>query len=443
MRNSLAESLASLPPAERARRIASLSDEDVQAALYHWPLWARPAQIAPPGDWTTWLILAGRGFGKTRSGAEWVREKAETHEKVRIALVARTAADVRDTIIEGESGILAISHPSFRPVYEPSKRRLTWPNGSTATTFTADEPDLLRGPQHHFAWADELAAWRYPDAWDQLLFGLRLGARPQVVVTTTPRPTSLIRALAADPTTRVTRGSTYDNRANLAPAFVAQIVRKFEGTRLGRQELDGEILDDAPGALWKRDQLDALRVKAAPELRRIVVAIDPAVTSGDGSDETGIVVVGVGKDGHGYVLDDLSGRMPAVEWLRLAVREYRARKADRVIAEVNNGGDLVEASLRSVDPNISFKAVRASRGKVTRAEPIASLYEQGKVHHVGVLPALEDQLCGWDPALSDRSPDRLDALVWGLTELMVDGASQPTRGAPRPTFTDFDSSALG
>jgi predicted phage terminase large subunit-like protein len=390
-----------------------------------WPSVARPSQLAPSGDWRIWLLLAGRGFGKTRSGAEWVREQAETGKAGRIALVAPTAADVRDVIIEGESGLLAIAPDHARPLYEPSKRRLTWPNGAIATAYSADEPERLRGPQHDAAWCDELASWRYPDAWDMLMLGLRLGKDPRAVVTTTPKPTRLLRDLLSRAGTdvAVTRGSTMENEANLASAFLAQIVRRYEGTRLGRQELDAELLDDAPNAMWTRDLIERAHVAAAPSLRRIVVAIDPATTSGEESDETGIVVAGVGVDGEGYVLDDLSGRLAPTEWARRAVAAYQRHEADRVVAEVNAGGEMVEATLRVVDRNVSFKAVHASKGKVARAEPVAALYEQGRVHHVGAFPALEDQMCsfttGYDRSSAGMSPDRLDALVWALTELML------------------------
>ncbi len=409
---------------------ASLTPQERAAAEHFWPLWARPEQITPPGDWRTWLLLAGRGFGKTRTGAEWVRSEVQHGGARRLALVAPTAADVRDVMVEGESGILATSPPWFRPIYEPSKRRLTWPNGAMATTFSADEPERFRGPQYDRAWTDEAAAYRYPEAFDQLMLGLRLrdanGGPPRCLVTTTPRPTPLIRRLLADSTSHVTRGSTFANRANLAAAYLDQIVKRYEGTRLGRQELYAEVLDDTPGALWKRDAIDTRRVRIAPELRRIVVAIDPAVTSAADSDETGIVVVGLGLDGHGYVLADLSLKASPDTWARAAIKGFADHKADRVIAEVNNGGDLVETVLRTVDRQVPYKAVHASRGKQTRAEPIAALYEQGKVHHVGSLPQLEDQLCTWDPSADGKSPDRLDALVWGLTELMVRSFSGDT-----------------
>lgn len=422
--------LRSLPSGLIQSAIDDLSDQDVDALIFDWSLMARAKQLPPAGSWQFWLMLMGRGSGKTRAGAEFIRAKVESGEARRIALVARTAADVRDTIVEGESGIMAVCPPSFRPNYEPSKRRLTWPNGAQATTFSADQPDLLRGPQHDLAWCDELASWRYvEDTWDNLMFGLRLGKNPQAVITTTPRPIPLIRQLLGDPLAVVTRGTTYENRDNLAPTFLAQILAKYEGTRLGRQELNAELLDDVPGALWQREQLDATRVKAAPEhLRRVVVGVDPAVTSGEDSDETGIVVAAVGVDGHGYVLADLSCRLSPDQWAKRAVAAYHDFKADRIVAEVNNGGDLVERILRTVDHHVSYRAVRASRGKVTRAEPIAALYEQGRVHHIGSLAQLEDQLCLFTPdGEFQTSPDRADALVWALTDLMLKGSNEPVR----------------
>lgn len=348
----------------------------------------------------------------------------------RVALVGQTAADVRDVMIEGESGILSVSPPWFEPKYEPSKRRLTWPSGAIATAYSADEPRQLRGPQHDFAWADELASWATPEAWDQLMFGLRLGSDPRVIVTTTPRPTKAIRDLLADPTTVITRGSTYDNRANLAPAFFEQIIRKYEGTRLGRQELHAEVLDDVPGALWTRAMLDATRARTSPpELTRVVVAIDPAVTSGEDSDETGIVTVGKDAAGEYHVLADRSCRMTPDGWARRAVTAFDEYNADRIVAEVNNGGDLVEATLRTVRRNIPYAKVHASRGKRVRAEPIAALYEQCRVHHYGDLAQLEDQMVTFTPDGMDGSPDRVDALVWGLTELQ--GNIKPDRAALR------------
>ncbi|MBA3776900.1 MAG: DNA-packaging protein, partial [Betaproteobacteria bacterium] len=300
--------------------MSSLTATEADELTRDWQLIARDNQLPPDGDWLVWMLMAGRGFGKTRSGAETVHTWAETYPGCRIALVASTAADARDVMIAGESGLIATRTGTRAATYEPSKRLVTWPNGSQATAYSAEEPNRLRGPQHHFAWGDELAAWQYAqETWDQLMFGLRLGERPRAVVTTTPRPVKLVRDLLRDSTTRITRGSTFDNAANLAPTFLDAVRKKYEGTRLGRQELYAEILDDTPGALWQREQIERLRVKVAPELTRVVVAIDPAVTSGEDSDETGIIAAGVGVDGHGYVLDDASIRATPHAWARRAV----------------------------------------------------------------------------------------------------------------------------
>lgn len=345
------------------------------------------------------------------------------------AIVSSTAADARDIVVEGESGILAVCPPWNKPFYEPSKRRITWPNGSIASLYTADEPDRLRGPQHHWAVCDELAAWRYvQEAWDMLMFGLRLGNNPQCAIATTPRPIAIIRQLLKDPVCLVARGSTYENRANLAPAFFSEIIRRYEGTRLGRQEIEAEILDDVPGALWNRAMLEACRVREAPSLVRVVVAIDPAVTDSEGSNETGMIVAGLDENEHGYTLADLTMKGSPAQWGEAAVKAYDRYHADRIVAEVNNGGDMVEHVIRTAardlfarklrpTSTVSFKQVRASRGKHTRAEPIAALFEQGKCHHVGMFAALEDQLCSWIPG--EDSPDRMDAEVWAFTELML------------------------
>jgi phage terminase large subunit-like protein len=419
---SLLELLHALPPSKRNEELASLSDAEAEELLYDWRVWARPEQLEPPGDWLTWLILSGRGWGKTRTGAEWVIANAQAHPDWRFALVARTSADVRDTMVEGESGIMACSPSWFRPEYEPSKRRLTWPNGFLATTFTAEEPDILRGPQHHGAWADELASWKYlENTWDNLQFGLRLGTRPRVLVTTTPRPVKILRELIADSTTFITRGSTFDNAANLAATQLAKLRKKYEGTRLGRQELTGELLDDIPGALWTRTMLDENRRGKAPELTRIVVALDPAVTAGDESCDTGIVVAGTGIDGDVYVLADRTCHLSPDAWARRAIIALDEFAADRIVGEVNNGGDLVESTIRTVRRDAPYKAVHASRGKRVRAEPIAALYEQGKVHHVGAFAELEDQMCTFLPEGTEGSPDRVDALVWAVTELQGGG----------------------
>jgi phage terminase large subunit-like protein len=393
-----------------------------------WAAKARPNQIAPAGLWNIWLILAGRGFGKTRTGAEWVKSLVEAGTAGRIALVGPTSGDVRDIMLEGESGIMTISPDWNRPLYEPSKRRLTWQNGATATLFSAEEADRLRGPNHDAAWADELASWADPQAvWDMLMFTMRLGKHPRTVVTTTPRPIGLIRSLVKreGQDVVVTRGSTYENSANLSEPFLAAMRARYEGTRLGRQELFADVLSDTPGALWQLEWIDANRAKSIPwdGFQRVVVAIDPAVTSGENADETGIIVAAIDMVGHGYIIEDLSGKYAPSEWAAIAIAAYKRHNADRIIAERNNGGEMIEATIRGIDPNISFKSVVASRGKTTRAEPISALYEQGKVHHVGTFTKLEDQLCAFtsdfNRSTSGYSPDRLDALVWALTELML------------------------
>lgn len=409
-----------MPTETRLQFLKSLTEREAESLFYDWSFWARPEQIEPVGDWRVWLVLAGRGFGKTRTGAEWIRARAESQLFRRFALVGSTAADVRDVMVEGESGILACSSPKFMPIYQSSKRRLTWPNGAIAICYSGDEPDQLRGPQHDSVWADEPQKWRYGiEAWDNMEFGLRIGPKPQAVATGTPLPIKLIKDLVFDPQTVVTRGSTYDNLNNLAPSFIKRVVRKYEGTRLGRQELRGEILDDTPGALWTRGNLDQYRVRKIPTLVRVVVGVDPNASSGEDGAETGIVVAGLGVDGHGYVLDDLSLRASPAMWATAAVAGYYKHRADRIIGESNNGGEMVEHTIRTADKTVSFRSVHASRGKATRAEPISAMYEQGTVHHVGMFADLEDQLCEWVPAVSPKSPDRMDALVWALTELMI------------------------
>ncbi|MEO8994655.1 MAG: terminase family protein [Rhodanobacter sp.] len=406
----------------RRKKLAELSDEQLAALKYDWQWHGRPSQLVPDGDWTYWLIKAGRGFGKTRTGAETVRQWIRDGHRY-VNLIGATADDARDIMVQGESGILAICPRSERPEYRPSQRKLIWPNGAESLIFTADEPERLRGKQHSKLWADELAAWRYADAWDQAKFGLRLGDKPQAVITTTPRPTKIVREIMADSATIVTNGSTYDNRANLAPSFFSAVLKKYEGTRIGRQEISGEVLDDNPGALFKRSDIDKGRVLTAPELSRIVVAIDPAATSAEGSDDTGMIAGGVVTiDGvsHGYILHDLTLHETPMGWAKVAVKAYHELKGDRIIGEGNNGGDMIEAVIRSVDPNVSYRKVTATRGKDIRAEPVAALYEQGRIHHVGQFGPLEDEMCEWDPLdKSARSPNRLDAMVWAITDLML------------------------
>ena len=386
---------------------------------YNWRAWARANQLPPAGDWLVWLIVAGRGMGKTRSAAEYIRAEVESNRTQYIALVAKTPADARDVMIEGDSGLLSISPNRFRPDYEPSKRRLTWPNGAKALIYSSQEPDQLRGPQFDLAWGDEIRTWYYPqETWDNLMFGLRIGQHPRVVATTTPLPIALIKKLLKSPDVVITKGTTYENRANLAPSFYSQIIARYEGTRLGRQEIHAELLEDVPGALWTRENI---KYKSASDMRRVVVAIDPAMTSSEGADETGIVVAGIGIDGFYYVLADRSARLSPDGWARRAIQAYTDFKGDRIIGEVNNGGEMVELTLRTVDKLISYKAVHASRGKVARAEPIAALYEQGKIFHTQPFEALEDQLVTWTPE-TGISPDRLDALVWAMVELSQGGA---------------------
>ena len=388
---------------------------------YNWPLVARNNQTPPDGLWTAWILLAGRGFGKTRAGAEWIRSQVESGKARSVALVARTPAEIRDTMIQGPSGLLSICPPWFMPEYESTKRKLTWPNGATAHLFSSYEPDQLRGPQFDAAWCDELASWKYPrDTWDNLAFALRLGADPRCVVTTTPKPIALLRELVARPDMIVTRGTTYDNEDNLAPSFYAHIRSRYEGTRTGRQEIHADLLDQSEDALWERQWIDDSRVERAPEsLARVVVAIDPAVSSNPRSDETGIVAAGIDSDKRCYVLADGSGRMSPNKWANRALALYDKHYASRIIGETNNGGDLVGEVLRAASGGgtFTFQKVNASRGKYARAEPIAALYEQGKVHHVGTFPELEDQMCTWTPHTTDVSPDRMDALVWAITYL--------------------------
>jgi predicted phage terminase large subunit-like protein len=394
-----------------------------------WSVHARPEQLAPPGDdWSIWLLLSGRGFGKTRAGSEWVESLIVSGRARRVALVGATASDIRDIAIEGESGLLSVCADYDRPLYEPSKRRVTFKNGAICTAYSAEECDRLRGPQHDYAWVDELASFANAQAvWDQLMFGLRLGKRPQVCVTTTPRPIRLLKELIARPDVRVVKGRTSDNSANLPPAFLAEIVKRYEGTRLGRQEIDGDILDDVPGALWSRDMIEAARIPKGiePAMRRIVVAIDPAISVSETSDSTGIIVAGLGDDNHGYVLEDLSGKYSPTQWATKAVAAYKRHEADRIVAEANQGGAMVETTLRAVDRAIPVRLVHASRGKITRAEPVSALYEQHRVHHAGCFPELEDELCSFEPGSAD-SPDRLDALVWGITDLMLGGFKEVT-----------------
>ena len=410
--------LASQTEAKRKKILNGLSPDELTALEQEWEFKARPGQAIPDGDWICWMIQTGRGWGKTRTGAESTIAMVKSGKARHVHLVAPSAADVRDVMVEGESGILTVSPDNFRPLYEPSKRRLTWPNGATATTFSADKPDQLRGPQCDWAWCDELASWRYPQAWDMLLFGLRLGESPKVIVTTTPRPRRFLRQLARAKTTVLTTGSTRENIANLAPTFVTAIFDKYEGTSLGRQELEGELLSEIPGAIFTRQAVDENRATVdASKLERIVIAIDPAVTSNkETSDESGIIVAGV-MGGHFYVLEDASMIAPPDVVVTKAVELFHTYKADTLTVEKNQGGDLWRTIATQIDERVPVQLVHASRGKHTRAQPVAARYEQGKVHHVKVFEELEDQLCNFVPGIDSGHDDRLDALVWAITDL--------------------------
>lgn len=433
--------LSRATPEIRAAALAGLSAVEIVRLAYDWPVWARDDQLPPPATetgrpWQTWLILGGRGSGKTRAGAEWIRARAlavpggTIPPARRIALVGLTLAQVRSVMVEGVSGLIGVHAPDERPHYDVSRNQIQWPNGAVAQMFAADDPDNLRGPQFDAAWCDELAKWRRAQhGWDMLQFALRLGEHPQAVVTTTPRPLQLIKRLIADEATVTTRARTTDNAANLAPSFLAGILKRYGGTALGRQEIDGEIVEDRGGGLWRKSWLDQHRIAAPPELKRIVVAVDPPVTSSATSDACGIIVAGLGEDGRAYVIADrtIRGREPAV-WARAAVAAYRDFAADRIVAEVNQGGDLVLGVMRQVELSVPIRAVRATRGKWVRAEPVSALYAEGRVVHVGEFPELEAQMCafGADGLAQGRSPDRLDALVWALTDLMLTAARTPT-----------------
>lgn len=450
---SMRDVLASLgadgaPPEVVARRceawVRDLSPADQVALHYTWRWWARGDQLEPPGDWSGWLVLSGRGWGKTRCLCEWVRSRVARGEQ-RVAFVGQTAADVRDVLIEGPSGILAISPKDERPLYSPTRRRLQWPNGCVGHTYSGDEPDQLRGPQHGSVAADELAKWRYAsEAWYNMEMGLRMGSAPRWMATTTPRPIPLIRDLLKDPRVHVTRGATFDNETNLPPEYIARIRSRYEGTRIGRQELYGEVLEDVEGALFHSGMLDPYRLKSAPTLFRVVVGVDPqgrhtaSTRSAEGEDrpvrETGIVVSGVAphEDGtlHGYVLEDASGSYTPEQWGARVVDCYRRWQAGWVCAEGNYGGDMVLHMIRQHDATVPVHMVSATRGKVLRAEPIVGLYEQGRVHHVGAHPGLEDEMLTWvpdEPGMS--SPNRLDALVWSLWAVLI---------ADRPQFAALD-----
>ena len=432
--HDLLDALLDLAEPDRLAALRQLSDEERVEFRYHWKLWARARQLPPPGDWTTWLVMAGRGFGKTRAGAEWVRTTCQSHPEARFALIGASLGEVRAVMVEGESGILATCPPGQVPLFEPSLRRLTWGNGAQATLYSALEPESLRGPQHSHAWCDEIAKWGGPAgqaemAWDNLLLGLRLGSCPQVAATTTPRAVPLLQRLLNHPDFVVTRGSTFDNQANLPTRFIRAVRREYGKSRLGRQELDGELILDLPGALWTRAGLEAAREAAAsaPSVRTVIGVDPPASAAGDAC---GIVVCALGADGVARVLADATVAKASPErWARAVAQAAQAWKADRVVAEANQGGAMVESVLRAADIALPLRLVHASTGKAARAEPVAALYEAGRVRHVGQFPQLEDQLCGLlaggryeGPG---RSPDRADALVWAMTELLLGKRGQP------------------
>jgi phage terminase large subunit-like protein len=428
---NLKELYLKLSDAQRKIFLESLLPEEAEAfakelekpTFKPWRELARPEQLMPDGDWFAWAFIAGRGAGKTRSAAEAVIEIAQK-PNLRIALVGRNPADVRDVMVDGDSGILACAR-GLDILYEPSKSRLTFPNGTKAYIYSAEVPSKLRGPQHHFAWADELSSWAdaykgdaVDTAWNNLVLGLRLGQKPQVIVTTTPKNNKLTKTIMGRPSTVITQGSTYDNLSNLAPVFREQVLSSYEGTRIGRQELLGELLEDIEGAMWSNTMLEQALVESVPDMARIVVAIDPSGGDGESNDEQGIIVAGLGVDGFYYVLDDRSCKLSPNGWASRAVAAYHEYKADKLVAEKNFGGDMVEAIIRQVDKQVAFKMVTASRGKVQRAEPIAALYEQGRVKHVKGLEILENQMVSWTPN-DGTSPDRMDALVWAMTELAL------------------------
>ncbi len=412
------------PPPPNGSKAGAFRSGLLGALRSDWRSIAREEQLPPPGSWTIWIFSAGRGAGKTRSGAEWVQDRVEAGVARRIHLIAPTAADCRDVLLEGPAGILSIAQPHMRPVYSSSLRKVEWPNGAVALLFSSDEPDRLRGPQCDTLWIDELCAMKQPQAvLDMALLGLRLSKDPRCLITTTPRPIKCFKALVArdGQDVIITRCSTMANAENLARPFLSQILQQYQGTRLGRQELLAELLLDVPGALWTLQMLEDTRINEAPaQFQRIVIGVDPAGSSAEWADHTGIVVAGLGHDNHVYILEDVSSRYTPAQWAQVVVDLYHRHRADRIVVERNFGGDMVESTIRTAEPSVAIKAISSSRGKVLRAEPIAALFEQKRAHIVGSLPALEDQLCNFTHSYDrarDGSPDRLDAAVFALTEL--------------------------
>lgn len=412
--------------------IKSLGGDDT-ARLDAWEFIARREQLPPPGDWSVWINLAGRGAGKTRSGSEWLIEAHRAGFCQNSALVGSTVGDVRAHMLEGESGILRVAPKDFFPEHKPSLRKMIWPNGTETRFYSAEDPERLRGPNHDRAWCDELAAWQYlEETWDMLEMTLRVSENPQIYVSTTPKPRLMLRELMAAEGTVMTRGSTFDNAKNLSPKFLARIEEHYAGTRLGRQELYAEMLDEAEGALFNREMIDSARIKLVdmPVMKNEVIAIDPAATDTEKSSETGILHCGADERNNGYVISDLSGRYSPEAWARKALLKYHEVSANCIVAERNNGGDMVKYTIETTakemfrkkelpTATVPVKVVFASKGKYARAEPISAMCEQGKIHHVGNFKQLEDQLCTWEPNGKFRSPDRLDALVWGFTHLLL------------------------
>lgn len=423
--------MASLPEAERLGVLQSLSDEDIRLLAFDWRFWARPNQIAPEGDWLVWLLMAGRGFGKTRSGAQWTHERAMAGGTNRwIALIGYDPDEVRDVMVEGPSGILRNAPPWERPLYEPSKRRLTWPTGSYAKVYSSEDPEELRGFSGDTSWLDEPAKYKNLQAvYENLLFGLREAKveEPRLCMTTTPKPSKIIKQLLADPFTAITTGTSYENRENLSEKWFRMVVTPREGTALGQQEIYGKLLEQMPGAQWQRAWIENARVRVAPkDLRRIVIAVDPP---GGERTECGIVAAGLqrGEAGNVFVLDDASLKASPEVWAKKVVEVYHAHRADAIVAEKNFGGDMVASTIRTADKNVPIKLVTASRGKTVRAEPVAALYERGKIHHVRDFGPLEDELCTYEADAGFDSPNRLDALVWAVTDLIF-GSGESLEG---------------
>jgi phage terminase large subunit-like protein len=441
-RKLTADTLRKLPKNQVDEVFKQLGPKKVEELKHTWSFWARDEQLEPEGDWNTWFVNAGRGFGKTRAGVEWVREQVKRGAK-RIAAVAATNSDIERVMVKGESGFLNVCWKGDKtykggkmgyPEWSPTKRTLSWENGAQVQFFSAEEPERLRGPQFELAWCDELAAWnKDQDTWAMLQFCMRLGKHPRIMVTTTPKPTKLVREILKNPTTHTTTGSTFDNAANLAGTYLKAVKEQYEGTRLGRQELYAEVLEEAEGALWTTDMLDKASIKHEdlPHLNRIVVSIDPAVTANAESDMTGIVVAGIDVNGVAYVLGDYTERLSPQGWASKSISLYHQYSADRIVAERNQGGDLVRRTIEVEDETVPIKLVHASRGKYARAEPVSALYERGMVKHVSNPPdgaslnELETQLRTWEPLGSIGSPDRLDACVWAITELSLNGYAKP------------------